>query len=202
MGASPPALVAELVERFERDRQVFLSPDYKEEQLRAEFLNPFFESLGWDVSNKAGLTEVFKPVIQAADSSQITAHSLRPSDPDFGPSAASRWPLALTIGSLYYPDCPYEFSVLPADILGQVYEQFLGKFIRLTPGHQAKVEEKPEGLVPTGALDRPSAPRKLSAVRSEPRPALTDTAKMVSVPDSRYVHRQVKFGQQDVRKYG
>ena len=31
------------------------------------------------------------------------------------------------IGRLYYPDCPYEFSVLPADILGQVYEQFLGK---------------------------------------------------------------------------
>ncbi len=46
--------------------------------------------------------------------------------------------------SLYYPQCPYEFSVLPADILGQVYEQFLGKVIRLTDGHQAKVEEKPE----------------------------------------------------------
>jgi type I restriction-modification system DNA methylase subunit len=46
--------------------------------------------------------------------------------------------------NLYYPDSPYEFSVLPADILGQVYEQFLGKVIRLTEGHQAKVEEKPE----------------------------------------------------------
>lgn len=48
------------------------------------------------------------------------------------------------IKSLYYPDSSYEFSVLPADILGQVYEQFLGKVIRLTAGHQAKVEEKPE----------------------------------------------------------
>jgi len=48
------------------------------------------------------------------------------------------------IQSLYYPDSPYEFSVLSADILGQVYEQFLGKVIRLTAGHQAKVEEKPE----------------------------------------------------------
>lgn len=46
--------------------------------------------------------------------------------------------------NLYYPDSPYEFSVLPADILGQVYEQFLGKVIRLTDGHRAKVEEKPE----------------------------------------------------------
>src|SRR5216117_2874200 len=46
--------------------------------------------------------------------------------------------------SLYYPESPYVFSALPADILGHVYEQFLGKVIRLTEGHQAKVEEKPE----------------------------------------------------------
>jgi type I restriction-modification system DNA methylase subunit len=44
---------------------------------------------------------------------------------------------------LYYP-APYVFSQIPADILGQIYEQFLGKVIRLTAGHQAKVEEKPE----------------------------------------------------------
>jgi type I restriction-modification system DNA methylase subunit len=48
------------------------------------------------------------------------------------------------IKRLYYPHSPYEFSVLPADILGQVYEQFLGKVIRLTENHQAKVEDKPE----------------------------------------------------------
>ncbi len=48
------------------------------------------------------------------------------------------------INNLYYPDSPYEFSVLPADILGQVYEQFLGKVIRLTSAHRAIVEDKPE----------------------------------------------------------
>jgi len=48
------------------------------------------------------------------------------------------------LADLYYPQSPYEFSVLPANVLGQVYEQFLGKVIRLTPGHRAKVEEKPE----------------------------------------------------------
>ena len=52
--------------------------------------------------------------------------------------------LKTIIKTLYYPNSPYEFSVLPAEILGNVYEQFLGKVIRLTPGHQAKVEEKPE----------------------------------------------------------
>jgi len=45
---------------------------------------------------------------------------------------------------IYYPESPYEFSVLPADMLGQVYERFLGKVIRLTAGHRAVVEEKPE----------------------------------------------------------
>ena len=42
--------------------------------------------------------------------------------------------------SLYYPDSPYEFSVLPADILGQVYEQFLGKVIRLVPHGQTSAQ--------------------------------------------------------------
>ncbi len=48
------------------------------------------------------------------------------------------------ISELYYPECPYEFSVLPVEILGNAYEQFLGKVIRLTPAHIAKIEEKPE----------------------------------------------------------
>ncbi|MBI5058811.1 Eco57I restriction-modification methylase domain-containing protein [candidate division KSB1 bacterium] len=45
--------------------------------------------------------------------------------------------------SLYYPESPYEFSVFPADILGQVYEQFLGKVIYLK-GKTVDVEYKPE----------------------------------------------------------
>ena len=53
-------------------------------------------------------------------------------------------PLKEILARLYYPESPYEFSVLPADILGHVYEQFLGKVIRLTKGHRAVVEEKPE----------------------------------------------------------
>jgi hypothetical protein len=48
------------------------------------------------------------------------------------------------ISNLYYPKSPYAFLYIPSDILGQVYERFLGKVIRLTAGGQAKVEEKPE----------------------------------------------------------
>ncbi|MBN2381328.1 N-6 DNA methylase [bacterium] len=53
-------------------------------------------------------------------------------------------PLKEIFKNLYYPESPYEFSVISADILGQVYERFLGKIIRLTAGHHAKIEEKPE----------------------------------------------------------
>jgi type I restriction-modification system DNA methylase subunit len=45
--------------------------------------------------------------------------------------------------NIYLPLSPYEFSVLPADILGQVYEQFLGKVIEVK-GHRAEVQDKPE----------------------------------------------------------
>ncbi len=48
------------------------------------------------------------------------------------------------IQDLYFPDSPYVFSEIPAEILGQVYEQFLGKVIRLEEGHKAIVEDKPE----------------------------------------------------------
>ncbi|MBE3145066.1 MAG: N-6 DNA methylase, partial [Planctomycetes bacterium] len=48
------------------------------------------------------------------------------------------------LAHLYYPLSPYAFKYIPVAILGQVYERFLGKVIRLTAGHQAKVEEKPE----------------------------------------------------------
>ena len=360
MSTPAPDAVKRLVDRFDQDREVFLSGDYKEEQLRLEFLNPFFTALGWDMDNKQGLSETFKQVIHeesikvagaskapdytfriggrrtffveakkpavklASDSApafQLRRYAwtarlpvsilsdfeefavydcrLRPFKTDkpttartmllgyqdyatrwdelsglFSPDAIqrgaleryvestktkkgttavddafleeiSRWremlaknialrnprlstrqlnfavqrtidrliflricedrgiesyaylqsllngervyarllkhfrdaddkynsglfhfseekgfaeppdklsldldiddkPLKDIIGNLYYPDSPYEFSVMPADVLGQVYEQFLGKVIRLTAGHQAKVEEKPE----------------------------------------------------------
>lgn len=48
------------------------------------------------------------------------------------------------VGALYWPKSPYAFAVIPADTLGHIYEQFLGKVIHLTADHRARVEEKPE----------------------------------------------------------
>lgn len=60
------------------------------------------------------------------------------------------------IKRLYFPESPYEFSVLPAEILGQIYEQFLGKVIRLTEDHGAVVEDKPEVKKAGGVKYTPS----------------------------------------------
>lgn len=53
-------------------------------------------------------------------------------------------PLKSIIINLYYPDSPYAFSVIPVEILGQVYEQFLGKVINISQDHAVSIEEKPE----------------------------------------------------------
>jgi len=57
---------------------------------------------------------------------------------------------------LYYPESPYEFSVIPVEILGQVYERFLGKVIRLTAGRHVRIEEKPEVKKAGGVYYTPS----------------------------------------------
>ncbi len=48
------------------------------------------------------------------------------------------------IKNLYLPYLPYRFNEIPIEILGTIYEQYLGKVITLTPSHRAKVEVKPE----------------------------------------------------------
>jgi type I restriction-modification system DNA methylase subunit len=48
------------------------------------------------------------------------------------------------IKDLYPPYSPYAFSVMPAEILGRVYEQFLGSVIRVASNREVFVEEKPE----------------------------------------------------------
>ncbi len=48
------------------------------------------------------------------------------------------------IKSMCYPVSPFQFDIIEPEILGRIYEKFLGSKIRLTEGHQAKVEEKIE----------------------------------------------------------
>lgn len=43
-----------LVEKYEADRNFYLTDRYNETQVRSDFLDPLFELLGWDIKNKAG----------------------------------------------------------------------------------------------------------------------------------------------------
>ena len=53
MGGAPKEVI-ELIERFERNIESYKGQGYNEAQVRKEFVDPFFEALGWDVANKGG----------------------------------------------------------------------------------------------------------------------------------------------------
>lgn len=58
-----PPVIVDLVERFERNIDAYKKGKYNETQVRREFIDPFFEELGWDVSNKKGYAEAYKDVV-------------------------------------------------------------------------------------------------------------------------------------------
>jgi len=71
---------------------------------------------------------------------------------------------------------------------GQVYEQFLGKVIKLTDGHRAKVEEKPEvrkaGELRPASLTNVCQCSKIQPMSKRSRLGLTGIPKIFSVPDN------------------
>ncbi len=58
--AAIPQEVTRLTEQFREHCEAYQSGQYNETQLRREFINPFFEALGWDVNNKHGHAEAYK----------------------------------------------------------------------------------------------------------------------------------------------
>ena len=50
--------------------------------------------------------------------------------------------IAEIIDELYYPKSPYDFAIIGVELLGTIYEQYLGKTIRLTE-KRVMLEEKP-----------------------------------------------------------
>lgn len=58
-----PKEIIELIERFDRNTEAYRLGRYNETQLRREFLDPFFDALGWDVNNHKGFAEAYKEVV-------------------------------------------------------------------------------------------------------------------------------------------
>ena len=61
--ASAKTAVAELVKRFERNLDQYRRSGYNETQARVDYIDPFFEALGWDVHNRAGYSEAYRDVV-------------------------------------------------------------------------------------------------------------------------------------------
>lgn len=51
-----------LIEKFIGNYKQYSMPEYKEAELRHEFIDPFFELLGWDMHNKRRAAEQYKTV--------------------------------------------------------------------------------------------------------------------------------------------
>ncbi len=58
-----PKDILHLVETFDSNIESYKNPQYNETQLRREFVDPFFEALGWDVANKNGYAPVYRDII-------------------------------------------------------------------------------------------------------------------------------------------
>ncbi len=63
MATPAPDAVKRLVDRFDQNRDAYLSGSYNESQLRREFIDPLFEALGWDVENRQGSAMPYRDVI-------------------------------------------------------------------------------------------------------------------------------------------
>lgn len=55
--------ISELVERFDDQKEFYKKSDYNETLTRKDYIDPFFEALGWDMNNKLGAWEAYREVI-------------------------------------------------------------------------------------------------------------------------------------------
>lgn len=55
-------IVKVLVSHFEEQLPSY-KKNYSETQTRIDFIDPFFEALGWDINNKKGFSEAYRDVI-------------------------------------------------------------------------------------------------------------------------------------------
>ena len=82
------------------------------------------------------LTDLFQEVNDDLNGDIFKPHACEKADVDSGL-------LADIIESLYFPKSRYRFDAIGVELLGSIYERYLGSTIRVTP-QRIKVEEKPE----------------------------------------------------------
>ena len=71
--------IKKLIEKYIADRKYYLTNKYNETLLRSDFLDPFFELLGWDIKNNAGKsTNEREVILEEALKENASEHSKKP----------------------------------------------------------------------------------------------------------------------------
>lgn len=71
--------IKQLIEKYTADRDYYLTNKYNETLLRSDFLDPFFELLGWDIKNNAGKpTNEREVILEEALKASASEHSKKP----------------------------------------------------------------------------------------------------------------------------
>ena len=73
-------MLAEKVRRFLENRNEYENPRFNEASTRAQFINPLFRALGWDIYNDKNLSEQYKEV-ELEPSQEVDGHK---TNPDYG----------------------------------------------------------------------------------------------------------------------
>lgn len=72
-------IIEQLIEKYTADRDYYLTSKYNETLLRSDFLDPFFELLGWDIKNNAGKpTNEREVILEEALKANASEHSKKP----------------------------------------------------------------------------------------------------------------------------
>ena len=86
-----PQEILKLVERFDAQREAYQSGKYNEAQIRAEFIDPLFKALGWDIHNERDYAEAYKDVIHE-DAIKIGGENGSRADAFGAPARCRDWP--------------------------------------------------------------------------------------------------------------
>jgi len=71
--------IKDLVEKYTENRESYLKTNYNETQLRTDFLDPFFELLGWDIKNSEGKpTNEREVLLEEGLKADATANTKKP----------------------------------------------------------------------------------------------------------------------------
>lgn len=71
--------IEQLVDKYKANRDYYLTSKYNETLLRSDFLDPFFELLGWDIKNHSGKsTNEREVILEEALKGNVAEHSKKP----------------------------------------------------------------------------------------------------------------------------